>query len=114
MKNKIKHTDISEFEIYKKKIVEEDVETLEQQYNLHWYEWIPIIGAFIYLLRMSIVLSGINRGSLRKNITKYHIYFIFGTIFIWHYLTLVFGWCLYIIIKKGIVATKKELENGKY
>ena len=79
-----------QFEEYKRRIVDEDIKKVETNYKIRWFEWFPVLGAIFYLLRTGILFQSINRGLLRKNITKYHLYFQFGTLFIYNYLLIFF------------------------
>lgn len=109
---KIKHMKNNKeiFEQFKKDIVIDDVDKLKQTYKIRVYEWIPIIGAILYLLRMAINIAGINRGLLRKNITYFHILFVFCTIFIWHYLMIFLPIFYYIILNLSISKTINDLK----
>lgn len=102
-----------QFEEYKRRIVNEDIKKVEINYKIRWFEWFPVLGAIFYLLRMGILFQSINRGLLRKNITKYQLYLQFGTIFIYNSLLIFLPCFMYFVINLGLKNTKKELAENK-
>ena len=98
-----------------RRIINDDVKTFEKNCKMKWFEWIPVIGAYIYILRMTYYINGINRGALRKNIFLCQIVYVLATlVYPGIYILLLFPVVYFYILKFAIKRTKQQLVSDKF
>ena len=108
MKNDNKMT----FSEYKIRATKNDVQQLSRVYKPYWWENIVVIGPMIYHIRMGIEVAGIDRGPLRRQITKWNVIFTFALlIYIYSVIMLLTPWLMYGILKISITKTNELIDK---
>lgn len=64
------------FEEYKLRSTAEDIEKLTSSSKIKGWEYIPLIGAFAYMMRSNLAIYSVNRGILREIFFKQQFIFM--------------------------------------
>ena len=97
---------------YKREVVKDDIIKMKKMMVIKPWEYIPVIGVIIYIIRFQYAVQGIDRGLLRKKIWKWHVIVtLVGLLYISAALMLLTPYLTYFIIKKSITETEQEMER---
>ena len=108
-----------DFDQYKIDVVKNDIDKVEKFLNekYKWVWFIPVIGFYIYTYHLSVALSDIDRGLLKKNLTKKmwplylpHWWILFT---LYMYLINLFPLNMKRYLKKAIEDTKRDIGTNK-
>lgn len=98
------------FEEYKLRTTLEDIEKLEENCKIKKWEFIPIVGAFAYMMRSNFAIYGTDRGVIREIFFKQQFIFIcIGLFYVTALILLITPLLQRMIMRKTIVKTKDFL-----
>ncbi len=100
------------FKEYKHQSTICDVERMQKNLKPYVWENVPIFGCFAYMIRIALKNSDIDHGTLRREIVKYQIIFIFCLLPLFTLTMLITPWFLYMIHALAIKRTKVILNNN--
>ena len=103
---------LMDFEDYKKIATEKDIKDFEAIYKPKVWENFPLIGTIAYGWRIRIATSGIDRGPLRKEITKQNMKFTFMfLIYFYIMFTIITPWFTYWYLNIAVKNTKELMKT---
>ncbi len=111
--NKISDDKKMSYREYKQLATANDVAKMRVNLKPRIWENIPLIGCIGYLIRITLKKSDIDRGPLRREMTKYQIIMMFCTIFIFNYIVLLTPWMFYLVAKLAVDKTERLLNSDQ-